>query len=873
MTVASTPGPEPVPGEILPGFARDRPEHLVALPGGTWALWRTLVLRGAGFPARQVLRLAAPAAAEAADRVLRLEEMLEAHRAAALQAVHAALDELRRDGLWSDMKLRRPLMKAMQALTGGKLPRDIPAPSCAPAFETLRATWTELDAARAEFARIHPAEVARVGEEIADIAQEDLFREAVLWQNRHAVETALDELAGKPASSPARTSRRRQHEELVASYLQRYCTKNDTIGFFGPVAFSSLLDAGDTIAVRCGAGLVEQRSVYFESWCIDALAEALGRNPALRPWVAPRLKSSFHLEGRILHRPFGKPLVLPEAQACLIARCDGRRTARDLARDLVADPAVPLAADEEVYRLIEELCKSRVLIWALQVPRGLHPDQRLAELLARIEPEPLRVEAMAALEELQRARDRVALAAGDPPALDLALRDLESTFTRLTGAAPRHRQGQTYAARGLVYEDCRRDTEVTFGPELAHRMGPPLTLMLRSARWIAGELTRRLDVQLRALHAQLRRHTGADAVDCYAFFTSALSGIFFHRERKDTLAEIERELQARWARVLGPLPAEARRARFSVRELEDRFAAAFADVSPAWTLAHYFSPDVMVAAESEAALRDGDFEVVLGEVHSGNTLLWSCFISQHPAPEQISRILELDTASSTVVVPQLLQQSLPRRVTQGLSLPAWHHFQFADDLPVGPETRPLPAGALVIEETVGGLRARTRDGRLSFDPMDLFGAYLSTECSGLIGAILEPARHVPRVTFDDVVIARERWHFAAGELDFAEVQDPEDRFLALRRWARSLGLPRFCFFKVEIERKPCYLDLDSPISGDIFARFVRAARKAGSEVRVSISEMAPRLDQIWLRDGKENLYTCELRLAALDEGTWACPGT
>lgn len=842
------------------------PEHLVALPGSTWALWRSVVLRGAGFPARRVLGLASPATAEAADRVLGSEEDLETARAAALQAVHEALDWLRREGLWEDKELRRPLMKAMQALTGGKLPKEIPAPFCAAAFATLRDRWAALEATRADLAAIHQSETARISEEIAGTAREDRFREAVMWQNRHAVETALDELAAKPAAVAARTSRRRQHEELVASYLQRYCTKNDTIGFFGPVAFARLADEGEAVSVRCGAGLVQRREVYFEAWCVNALAEALGRNPALLPWLAPRLKSSFHLEGRILHRPFGKPVVLPHLQACLLALCEGHRIARDLARELIADPAVPLSTEEEVYRLIEELCRARVLTWALQVPPELYPDRALAALLARIEPAPLQAGTMAALQELQQARDRVALAAGRPAALNTALRDLESTFTRLTGASHRHRQGQTYAARGLIYEDCRRDIEVTFGPELARRLGPPLGLVLRSARWLAGELTRRLDVQLRALHAQLRRLVGSDVVDCHAFFTSALSAIFLHRDRKDALAEIEQELQARWARVLGPLPAEARQVRFAARELEGRFAAAFGDTGPAWTLTHYFSPDVMIAAESEAAFRQGDFEVVLGEVHSGNTLLWSCFISQHPDPGQISRALEADTVSSLVVVPQVLQQGWPRRVSQGLVLPHWYHFHFADDPPSGPETRRLPAGALVIEEAAHGLKVRTRDGRLSFDPVDLFGTYLVQECSGIIAAFLAPARHVPRVSFDDVIISRERWHLTAGELDFAMIQSPEERFLALRRWARSLGLPRFCFFKVATERKPCYLDLDNPISGDLFARFVRVAREAGDDVKVAVSEMAPRLDQIWLRDGTDNLYTCELRFAALDLG-------
>ena len=34
------------------------PKHLARLPGGQWALWRWVALRGAGFPAAQILRLA-----------------------------------------------------------------------------------------------------------------------------------------------------------------------------------------------------------------------------------------------------------------------------------------------------------------------------------------------------------------------------------------------------------------------------------------------------------------------------------------------------------------------------------------------------------------------------------------------------------------------------------------------------------------------------------------------------------------------------------------------------------------------------------------------------------------------------------------------
>src|SRR5256885_1681054 len=53
------------------------PKHLLRLPGGPWAVWRWVALRGAGFPARQVLELASPECAAAADQLLQFEE--EAH--------------------------------------------------------------------------------------------------------------------------------------------------------------------------------------------------------------------------------------------------------------------------------------------------------------------------------------------------------------------------------------------------------------------------------------------------------------------------------------------------------------------------------------------------------------------------------------------------------------------------------------------------------------------------------------------------------------------------------------------------------------------------------------------------------------------------
>src|SRR6185437_10304567 len=96
-------------------------------------------------------------------------------------------------------------------------------------------------------------------------ARDPLFREAVTWQNAAALANAVDKVA---AGAPTKPSRARQREEIVASYWQRYCSKNDTIGFFGPLAWGRVTDDGPPLRARCGR-LIAQRDVHFEAWAVQ----------------------------------------------------------------------------------------------------------------------------------------------------------------------------------------------------------------------------------------------------------------------------------------------------------------------------------------------------------------------------------------------------------------------------------------------------------------------------------------------------------------------------------------------------------------------------------------------------------------------------
>jgi hypothetical protein len=173
----------------------------------------------------------------------------------------------------------------------------------------------------------------------------------------------------------------------------------------------------------------------------------------------------------------------------------------------------------------------------------------------------------------------------------------------------------------------------------------------------------------------------------------------------------------------------------------------------------------------------------------------------------------------------------------------------------------------VVEERDGQLLLRTIDERWQFEIIEGYGEFFSSLIVDLFHP-LPPQRHTPRITIDRVTIARETWRFGAAELAFAFEKDEVQRFVGARRWKHEFDLPRFVFIKAPVERKPLYLDLESPTLINIFARIIRRTKEADApDMAISVTEMYPAHDQLWLPDAEGNLYTNELRLVVLDQSS------
>jgi hypothetical protein len=846
-------------------------EHLVLLPGeagGRWALWRTVCVRGAGFPVAEALRLADPAAAAAADRLAAVEDEAESLRQAALEALRGELAAAAKERLDGLVKAIRRVKRGQPAAAAG----------LAEAAAAAVAAWNAAAARAGEVQRGYEAELAaadeRLDRELRAVAGGERFREALVWQNRHAAETGLAAFLRRPRPPDAGgqgTARDRGHAQMLASYLQRYAIKNDTIGFFGPVGWARLGDGAEAVAARPGEELIAARRVYFEGWAIDAIAERLAAEPGMRPWLAPRRSPLLRREGSGYVAPGGQRLELGPLSSALLAACDGTRPARRLLAELGE-----LSVDDEatLWEMLADLDAKRLLHWGFQIPLSLTPERTLREQLLAIEEEPLRERALAALDEVVGGRDAVERAAGDAGRLARAMGELEAAFVRATGRSATRADGLAMAGRTLVFEDCRRDLDLELGAPFLAALAPALSLVLASARWFTYFVAADHREVFAEVHEEMSAKAGSPAVDLLAFSRWALPRLV----QPEIFRQLERELHSRWEAVLA-LPPGARRVSRASAELRPRALREFAAPGPGWQKARYHSPDLLVAAASLEAIRRGDYEVVLGEIHLAiNTLDRQLFFSQHPDPERLGAAIEADLPEPSVipVLPKMWKYAeavaslglqvpaISGRLDVALRSPKDYYLDFSLDPPTS-SAHLLAIGELVVEPGAEGLVVGPRGGGVRFDVVEFFQLVLMAATLETF-RVLPAGAHTPRVTVDRLVIARESWNLPAGGLDFAGEPTAAARFAAARRWAARRELPRFLFVKTPLERKPFYLDLASPVLVEIFAKAVRRAAKAAPDAAIVLSEMLPEHGRHWLPDAQGNRYTCELRMVALDLG-------
>lgn len=730
------------------------------------------------------------------------------------------------------------------------------APDCAAVADEHLDGRVDQEAFRTAF----DAAARTVGARLAGVAADPAFREAVTWQNPGAM-TALDKLAAADPEGPS-TSKRREREKLVARYWSRYCGKNDSIGFFGPVCWVSVTDSVDGLRGAPGPNLVRRRVVNFEWWALTAFADHYADDPTVRCWFPVTRQPHHELRDDVLVRPGHPPLRLNPADRAVLALADGR-PANEVARLAVADHNSGLRKESDVYLLADRLAGQGLLRWRLDLPYDLTAETYLRSWVDRLGDDVVRHRIEADLRRLGKARDAVAGAAGDARAVRAAIEQLDAEFTAVTGLAPRQRAGETYAGRALCYEDTERDLDLVVGEPVLAALAAPLDILLHAARWLTVAIADAYRTAFHALYKELAAELGTADVPLGEFWFLANGLVYGVGERP--VDAVMAEFVRRWAGLLDldGLPPDIRRVNLTSADLGAAALLTFPAGRPGWSAARLHSPDLTLCAGSIEDIARGEFTAVLGELHAAWLTCTSGFFVQfHPDRDALVAATHRDLGHRTVPLYPTDFPTLTARLADVL-LGAGDHRVGHAAAPVWDQEQLVSVSALTVSDVDGEPVARDERGR-SWSLVELFSEFLGTfaaDAYKLVGA----RGHTPRITIDRLVVARETWRTTIGTTGLAEVDRYPDRYLAARRLRRELGMPDRVFAKVGTEIKPCYVDLTSPVSISAFCTMLRTARtEHGQDVTVTFTELLPTPDQAWVPDAHGRRYYSELRLHIRD---------
>ncbi len=753
-----------------------------------WDISDVFVVRHAGFPFDMVESLGfSLSLLDLLDQVCDIEERL-------IQLAEVAGEQ--------------KLVRVKEALRRGQEP---PTPKHHTGeWDEALSTWRSL---RRHLREEYEKEYLHLRKCLHSLAATPAFQEAIFFSNPFFYENVLQSFLAKEVGSASSNSRR--VERQIYKYLQRFCAKNETTSFFGPIAYG---EVNDSATFKLCKNEPEKRHVTIAYWALRELNRQICRASSLRLHIPVRRNPLFSFDSAYAIssvQGITIPLTSPIDQ--LIAILDQQEMSfAQAAHILDTSPSSLFTASLPLLR-----CGALIL----EIP--LPPDDAdgLTTLIAGLQRVPegeARNQWLAHLRQLDELRESFAQA--NLEERRQILDKLEGLFTEWTGKPARRRAGKMYADRLLLNEEASSRFSIHMGrhiaENIAQRLSPALELSASYGSSVQDMYRRQVQ-------------------DLFPANGSSLSFLdYAHHARPDG------ELHSGTA----SLPTLSVQGNTTIDlQLPSDFAG------PSVEGGRYALPDICLAASSPQAIADGQMDIVLSRVHH-HLMIWGWLARFFPSRQRYEKTattwLECEPSAHGLV-----SLEVERRNKGFYSFPGTRLAMGAIARTEGQEM--ISPASLTISLHPSGPVLRDAQGKQLqlYLPLADFVFYppfaalahppvLHAPCAG-------DASGTPRLRVGDTIYQRRRWHADLSSLTSLHTID-----LALEIWRlrRTHQWPRFVFARVASERKPWLFDTASPFSHELVKNMIR------DDAMVTLEEMLPGPDQLWLQDDEGQRYTSELRL-------------
>ncbi len=794
----------------------------------SWQLLPHFLLRGTGFPVEWLELLAFVETATGIEALLTVEDELSQLQALVQQELrnHDAIPPRIRRTYWDRIHRGLPVVvqEEFRALDG----------SLCRSLDQWNGTLVRVTQRKVEAQNAFEREFVERRKVLRDIAAHPSFQEAVWLSSPQMLVHGLRPYLERWTPNK-RTSDSRRVERQIMSYLQRFCAKNETASFFGPLNYGDFASpVVDETLPNLGQTRLQRREAFMAYWGVAALAHAISKDEQVRIHLSPQPNPICLLDidaGRAII-PGHKNIALGKFDVYLLRFVDGKRS-------VVTIAGLAQLSVEQTWILLERLSHAHIIILRLEVPvTVLRPLEWLRNWLQDL-PESCstRVYWTGIVDTMRRIQD--SFAAAPLAGKQQLLATIEALLAEVTGEEGRRGTGEFYADRLLLYEEC-------LGSISPLHLGPICAAELRD------QLIPVLD--LYASHAcHVYQVTRALAVNALAEVSEPEQGVplvQFIRELRDHYQEGANTPQTPLQEnILSQLRGHADEREFQI----DKTLLPPIDYNAMNSTVLLTSPDILLLAKDRNALQAGDFRVVIGEIHD-TLMIWGWALYFHPDRNRVEadteHLLQRSRGTHTLanVLPSRRVKIVPFEYS-GPTIEVQATSQKTD-----------PAHRIPIAEVRIGIDAGQPYLYTSQIPrLLLYNGELTTlsHAAFALPRVVPPSidlgAHTPRLMLGRTVIQRERWRVTRADLIDRRYQGVSfDLMYNILRSARRLHLPRYLFVLPEGERKPLFIDLYNYFSLELLDYLLVENRN------VLASEMMPSLDDLWLHD-ESGKYCSELR--------------
>ena len=763
----------------------------------------------------------------------------------ALQAVKATLFEAA--NAHSPQACRKLIRKLNEGLTLqiADLPQALREPLTAAVHD-----WNgllEQTATRTEADQQYQAYLERTRQGLIDFLDDDAVAEALFISNPAALTRTRELIRDRYAKND---TRKKQKLRLGWSYAQRFCAKNDTSSFFGPLAWGRFdPQQTENMHVTYGDAWIKDRHTFFENWAVQRLVDQINQQCPALDCMPLQLNTGCYLQEQTLFMPIGKKQHLSPPTAQVLAYVnnpgDGTPTFRGL---LNASADTPASALRD---LLEHLVSKRIVRrgWRIS-PRERQPIEQMQRWLedARL-PEAFRQTWQLRLEKLENARRDYAI--GDLERRTECLDRLNQLLAE-AGVDLSRETGAMYVGRYPVYEDCSRNMTISLGGGLLAQINDDLGPLMRIHQWLIKAIAHQLNQAFIEVWEQRQNALTGTPVD-FLDLLNSLAPLLPAIEARIVI-DLEQRLDNAWAQQLEGFPdnLDVHLRAADVERLISRLDAELGVTDFEVFGSDYHSPDFLLSSASVDAINRGDYAIIVGEVHPAvHTLSQPVAAPFGPFNTQVNEEVEAIFQRPRLVLADS-PESYQRSHIDWPLLPSYQQLV----LPTGggcvAAHQQFAAGRAKVTYANGRLQVIDALGQFSEDLLCVYPTPLHRLGFALAGSAV--AKHDQRrIWLGRALYKRASWLFSSDQLPQLKTSiDDLDHTLQWRSWAVAQGLPRYAFIKIDSEPKPLFLDFDNPLSLDGISNALQSASQ------VKFSEMRPCPEALWLAQARGR-FCCEIR--------------